>query len=109
MQDKDFMNLNLYSHFYSNNIPEISKMQWMCFEKRYPFKLFFKQDITENIFNQMNMKSAITKDLMSLMPYVLPIYHTFHRDLKSGEIIVNQAEIFKNQLDNISDSDKEEI
>lgn len=106
MENDDIVSLDSLEPYFRKNVPGISKMQCMHFEKAHPYRLFYKESINIPNFHELNMKSsragrplnelpllAATGDmpkikklkfdnLQSLLPYVPPIYHDFFNTLQ---------------------------
>lgn len=106
MEDDDIMALEQLDPFFRKNVPGISKMQWLHFEKNHPFTLFYKESFNMPTFLELNMrpsksgrpllelpllapiaeKPKIKKvkfdNLQSLLPYVPPVHHGFFNSLQ---------------------------
>lgn len=106
MAQDEILSLAPLEPYFRKNVPGISKMLWLHFEKKSPFTLFYTNSFNMVNFFQLNMKSArpgrplaelpslepiqdkptIKKvkfdNLQSLLPYVPPIHHAFFNALR---------------------------
>lgn len=109
MNRNDFKAITPMDQFMQDKVKGISKMQWLHFERESPFILFYKNDVSDDVFypfKEMNLANETSrpwrslqvelpllyqqppmikykkyKDLIDLLQFIPPVNHAFYQNL----------------------------
>lgn len=137
MQPKDFKSISPIDNLTKCNFTGLSKMQWLHFEHKQPYKLFYKQVYNVDLpFEEIDyskktvsrgrprkekinlpvlykvppkIKMAKYNNLMQLLPFIPPIHHNFYKSLNPEEQQTNDGNYNNDDtFGNIAESDNDE-